>query len=411
MKPERVTLPDEFRILLVEDDDGFYASRVALLERYDPSKLDSRFAKATHDRATSQEEADSLLAKNETIPYHLVFLDLRYPLKDGNDAAVEPYQGLLWLPELRRRLPSALIVIVSAHGHEKNFRYVAEALHLGADDFLDKDHLWDEVEIRIQASWRALRHRHERDRLQVATLELLRTRAAQVHLLEAAEVVDTHVHSVNRFAGELAQSGLENAELAEELRGLAGQLASRLSQILRQAVSKHSSETSVSDVGEWLRDRLSWYFPQCRAHGVELDWVDGATLRITSYFDDLIVVIHELLQNALCAAVEGNRRNGTKGKVQVAVALSHASNATGGVSISIRDNGLGFDASDLAAKRVFEKGYSRWTEAARLVEHGGLGLGIARQLIDNLGGSLEAQNAGDGLGAVVTIHVPDLTTA
>ena len=85
--------------------------------------------------------------------------------------------------------------------------------------------------------------------------------------------------------------------------------------------------------------------------------------------------------------------------------------ADGQLSFSVTDNGKGIDGDFLP--RVFE----RFTQgdATRSRQHGGLGLGlaIAKQLMELQGGSISAASDGEDLGATftVTLPLPDVAIA
>ena len=110
-------------------------------------------------------------------------------------------------------------------------------------------------------------------------------------------------------------------------------------------------------------------------------------------------VLWNLLSNAVKFTPEG-------GLVQLTM-----DRIDGQLRFSVTDNGKGIDAEFLP--RVFE----RFTQgdATRSRQHGGLGLGlaIAKQLMELQGGSISAASPGEGLGATfaVTLPLPDATTS
>jgi signal transduction histidine kinase len=75
----------------------------------------------------------------------------------------------------------------------------------------------------------------------------------------------------------------------------------------------------------------------------------------------------------------------------------------GGIAISVIDHGIGIDDAD--RERVFEPFY-RTTQGARSAEGAGLGLPIARRLVDALGGDIRAEpTPGGGTTFRVTLPV------
>jgi two-component system sensor histidine kinase BaeS len=110
--------------------------------------------------------------------------------------------------------------------------------------------------------------------------------------------------------------------------------------------------------------------------------------------------IGNILANALRYADQGN--GNTPPAITVAV---HS--GTSGPSVTIADSGPGIPTEDL--ERVFERFYR--VDAARDRQSGGAGLGlaIAREALQAMGGTLTAANTAQG-GACFTIRAPLLTT-
>jgi len=71
------------------------------------------------------------------------------------------------------------------------------------------------------------------------------------------------------------------------------------------------------------------------------------------------------------------------------------------VSIAVRDNGSGIPPDDRT--RIFHV-FARLTESC---EKGlGIDLAVARQLVEQHGGRIQAQSGGRGLGSKFTINLP-----
>ncbi|MGV3619750.1 MAG: sigma-54-dependent transcriptional regulator [Archangium sp.] len=129
--------------LLVDDDRAFLAIAAAALQR--------EGAQVT--LAHSLHEARARMTSHE---FELVVLDRRLP--DGD--------GLEFLPELRKALPNAVVVMVTAHG---DIASAVEAVRLGATDYLAKPIELSDLLFKARRASEDLR---VRDRLQHAEGEL-----------------------------------------------------------------------------------------------------------------------------------------------------------------------------------------------------------------------------------------------
>ena len=76
------------------------------------------------------------------------------------------------------------------------------------------------------------------------------------------------------------------------------------------------------------------------------------------------------------------------------------------VRIEISDSGMGISTELLP--KLFQQ-FSRDTESRKLIQGTGLGLYIAKQIIEAHGGSVEATSAGQGKGSTFLIHLPAKT--
>jgi signal transduction histidine kinase len=137
--------------------------------------------------------------------------------------------------------------------------------------------------------------------------------------------------------------------------------------------------------------------PMADARGVNV----GATV-----FDDVTVRadgerLHQILWNVVGNAVKFTPSGG---QVDVGLRMNGAH-----VIITVRDNGIGIDPSLLP--RIFDRFVQADTSTTRT--HGGLGLGlaIARQLIELHGGTISAASQGRGTGTLVEILLPSQPAA
>jgi signal transduction histidine kinase len=108
--------------------------------------------------------------------------------------------------------------------------------------------------------------------------------------------------------------------------------------------------------------------------------------------DRLQQVVWNLLSNAIKFTPEG-------GRVQVDLARDR-----GGVCVSVRDSGVGIPPHSLA--HIFEPFHQADSGPAR--EFGGLGLGlaIARRIVELHGGAIEVESEGEGRGSEFRMRLP-----
>ena len=146
------------------------------------------------------------------------------------------------------------------------------------------------------------------------------------------------------------------------------------------------------DVRELIRGVFESMSPTAAARGVELAsspvppvWVSGDMRRLEQVFFNLI-------DNAL-------KFTPASGHVHVDTRL-----ADGRVEIQVRDDGAGIEPDVLPV--VFDRFRQGDSSTSRAYGGLGLGLSIAKQLIEAHGGSISAQSAGKGRGSTLTVQLP-----
>ena len=76
----------------------------------------------------------------------------------------------------------------------------------------------------------------------------------------------------------------------------------------------------------------------------------------------------------------------------------------GGVYVNISDNGIGIDENEL--KYVFD-GFYR-VDSSRSIKGSGLGLGIAKQIVEKHGGKIWLKSDGLGKGTTAVVFLPKI---
>ncbi len=182
-----------------------------------------------------------------------------------------------------------------------------------------------------------------------------------------------------------AMVGRQTAQMARLLDDLLD-----VTRISRGKIELHRAPV---ELGRLLRDTLQTSMPLIEAgrHQVALDlcdepvWVDADALRLTQ-------VLANLINNAAKYTPPGGR---------LAILLKEEE---GEARVEVRDNGIGIEPDMLA--RVFDA-FVQVSSASHLAQGGlGIGLSLAKGLVELHGGRLEAHSEGPGQGSAFTVRLP-----
>jgi signal transduction histidine kinase len=191
-----------------------------------------------------------------------------------------------------------------------------------------------------------------------------------------------------------------SAETTRVIRGETERL-SRLVEDLRTVNRADAGELALSrrpiDVGDLVARALAAYLPQAAAKDTALKAeIEPGLEPIELDPDRMLQVLNNLLANALFHAPAGGR------------IVIRGTMTSSGIRLIVQDSGPGFPPEDVG--RVFDRFYR--SDNARRREDGGSGLGltIARSIVEAHGGTIEAQNT-HGEGAAIIIELPRLTPA
>jgi CheY-like chemotaxis protein len=141
-----------------------------------------------------------------------------------------------------------------------------------------------------------------------------------------------------------------------------------------------------------VRNVVESMVPTAAARGVELQLSPAPPVDVEGDIRRLEQVFFNLIDNALKFTPKG-------GRVSLDVRI-----VDGQVEVQVSDTGAGIDADFLP--RVFDR--FRQADSTTSRAHGGLGLGlsIAKQLVEAHKGTIEAQSAGKNQGATFTVRLP-----
>ncbi|HKR14626.1 MAG TPA: CHASE domain-containing protein [Pyrinomonadaceae bacterium] len=147
------------------------------------------------------------------------------------------------------------------------------------------------------------------------------------------------------------------------------------------------------DLAPVVKNAINVVRPTADAKSIKIDcFLDTSPALVSGDANRLQQVIWNVLSNAVKFTVNGGR---------VIVKLSRAGS---NVEISVSDTGQGISREFIPY--VFDR--FRQADSTTTRHHGGLGLGlaIARHLVEIHGGTIKADSAGEGLGATFTIKLP-----
>lgn len=228
-----------------------------------------------------------------------------------------------------------------------------------------------------------------KDRFLAVLSHELRTPLTPVALAVSAMEVDPELPP--RFRAEIGMIR-RNVELETRLiddlldlnRAMTGKLRLDLQSLRLHAVLLEAIETVKSDMLE-RRIALS---VACDAPA---DWVSGDAARLQQVF-------WNLLKNAAKFTPTGGR-----------VTVRTRSGGAGRIVVEVRDTGCGIPAGALA--RVFEPFEQGTSDVTRRFGGLGLGLAIARSIVELHAGEISAASDGEGLGAAFSVSLPTVVPA
>jgi CheY-like chemotaxis protein/anti-sigma regulatory factor (Ser/Thr protein kinase) len=152
------------------------------------------------------------------------------------------------------------------------------------------------------------------------------------------------------------------------------------------------------DIPDIARHAIEAIAPTAHAKGIQLEsHVDPDVSPVSADPERLQQVVWNLLSNAV-------KFTGRGGAIELRIG-----DVDGQVEISVRDTGIGITPEFLP--HLFER--FRQADASTTREHGGLGLGlsIARQLVEMHGGTIDAASEGAGRGSTFRVRLPAIAPA
>jgi PAS domain S-box-containing protein len=214
----------------------------------------------------------------------------------------------------------------------------------------------------------------------------------------------TPLNAVLGYA-RMLQSGAVAPEKVAQAVEVIGRNAASLAQIVedvldvsRIVLGKARLRIQPTDIGSVVEDAIATVNPAIDAKGLRLTTVISPRLpEVPGDPNRLQQVVWNLLSNAVKFTPRG-------GRIDLRVVEE-----AGDIEISVSDSGIGFPSH--FKPHVFER--FRQAESGPTRLHGGLGLGlaIARHIVELHGGTIDAESPGEGRGATFKLRLPLMPVA
>jgi signal transduction histidine kinase len=327
----------------------------------------------------------------------LILTDLLMPALSG-DALVRELRAH---PELEG-VP--ILVLTAKADDELRVRMLRE----GVQDFLTKPVSAEELRARV-ANFVMLKR--TRDVLQAALSTRSRdvttmadqlaaaNRAKDEFLAVLSHELRTPLMPILAWASLLRERKLDPQTIDRGLAAIerSAKLETRivddLLDVSRAITGKLQLDMQPTALGSVIQGAMESVRPAADAKRIILDAVSAPDADLVSGDPDrLQQVVWNLLSNAIKFTPRGGRV-----EVRVARVGEH-------VRLTVRDDGTGIDPAVLP--RLFERFWQADSSSTRT--HGGLGIGLAvvRHLVELHGGTVRADSAGKGRGAIFTVTLP-----
>jgi two-component system, OmpR family, sensor histidine kinase MprB len=188
--------------------------------------------------------------------------------------------------------------------------------------------------------------------------------------------------NIDVLRGDIALEPEQRRRLLDDLHRESQEMRGLIAGLLELAQNRAQTEKEEFQLDEVVEDAVE----RARARFPGVSWqTDGLEPTIVDgYRDRMERAVWNLLENA-------GKWSGDEGSVEISLA---------GGELQVRDHGPGFADEDRPL--VFDRFYR--SAAARSMPGAGLGLAIVREVAEAHGGTVEAENAGDG-GAVVRLSL------
>ncbi|MBV8860024.1 MAG: PAS domain S-box protein [Acidobacteria bacterium] len=252
---------------------------------------------------------------------------------------------------------------------------------------MDNARLYESAQRARDEAERLYREAQESSRLKD---EFLATVSHELRTPLTAILGWAHMLRTGQFNDESARRAFETVERNARAQA---QLIDDLLDVSRIITGKLRIDVRPIDPNTFIEAAVEAVRPAAEAKGVRLQKVlDTGTVTVSGDPVRLQQVVWNLLSNAIKFTPRG-------GRVQVRLERVNSH-----VEVAVSDTGSGIPAEFLP--HVFDR--FRQADQKTTRQHGGMGLGlaIARHLVELHGGTVRAESAGEGQGATFTVLLP-----
>lgn len=338
--------------------------------------------------ATVADGATALAVAQEQVP-DLILSDVMMPGLDGFE--------LLEALRADSRTRGIPIILLSARAGEEA---IVEGLEAGADDYLVKPFSAQELVSRITAHLQTAQLR--REALQEAR-STLRSRDEFISIV--SHELNTPLVSILGWTRLLRSSPpnpvmLSKAlDIIERSATLQGKLVQDLLDISRISAGKLRLNPQPIELQPVIETAIATVTQTAADKDIHLTWQKNVTepVVVMGDSDRLSQVLINLLTNAIKFTPESGSVN-----LELSVMNNDGSADNSYAEIRVADTGIGIAADFLP--HVFER--FRQAEGAHSAKGLGLGLAIARHIVELHNGTIHAESAGEGQGAAFTVRLP-----
>jgi len=357
----------------------------------------------TIHHVTNQHDAERAVSGRKKRDFDMVLLDLNYPMRSRGKLRLDPrqtLQGMKWLPQLRRLQPRATIVILTAWAYERDFLNAVEAIRdWHANDFVPKTASFADIATRM---FLAIQNARQKRKLMLLEREgrfLGRNGAIRIYEQDVADLLTNLRHLMERTARRI-ESGDPSAiaSAPETIRNEFSSatkefdaLTSMVDRRLTPGETRLESVDLVVLVNDLLLQYDSW-LEDAKASGAGPD--SGQKAVVTTFAQNLKVALHEVIANGI-ESLEHSKRKSLSRTLRISVTKEKRA-----AVITVEDTGDGF--SNSALSNMFKLGFTTRNKT----QHPGMGLYIARKMMNAIGGEIRAENTARG--AKVRLVIPSI---